>query len=92
MIPSNDEKHKIMVLGDEYDESLRERLGRVLSELGACQKARKSGVAGSQDLEIIEYNISGKVIIVESETYIGLSISGGTVIIDKIADMVRSAK
>ena len=80
-----DDNNQTLVLGDEYDQSIRDRLVNVLNDLGAVQKKLTSGVGGSQDIEIIEYIIANENLVVESETYVGLSIFGSKSLTEKIA-------
>ncbi len=91
MSPHEDNKLTV-VLGDEYDQPLRDRLVHALGVLGAGQKSRKAGVGGSQDVEILEYNVADEMIVVESETYVGLSISGSKSLVEKIVGMVKPSK
>ncbi|KSB90266.1 hypothetical protein AS593_20435 [Caulobacter vibrioides] len=63
-------------LGDEYDRDLRAALLTALLEAGATLKDRWSGVAGSQDVSHEEWDTAHGVVVVEAETYIGLSIEG----------------
>jgi hypothetical protein len=64
------------VIGDEYDEALRDALRDTLIELGADRRQLVRGVAGSQDVEAIEVNIGGRSLFVEAETYVGLTLTG----------------
>jgi len=79
-------------LGDEYDNSLRESLINVLKDLGGLVKSHDWGLGGSQEIEMLEVKINDYVITVESETYIGLSISGDADIIEKIVKILNEKK
>jgi hypothetical protein len=76
--------HKTVILGDEYDDALRTRLFDVLRGLGAQMSAGERALAGSQDLETCRLRLDGAEVVVEAETYIGLSLSGPADIVDKV--------
>ncbi|MDG2528443.1 hypothetical protein [Caulobacter endophyticus] len=63
-------------LGDEYDRDLRAALLNALLESGATLKDRWQGVGGSQDVSQEEWETADGVVVVEAETYVGLSIQG----------------
>ncbi len=67
---------KTIMLGNEYDDALRDALRAVLLELGASWGASTWGVGGSQMVETVEVIIDGGRLLVEAETYMGLSITG----------------
>jgi len=68
--------HKIIVLGDEYDDMLRKALLDTVREFTAQHVDHEYGVGGSQEIERFEIEIEGERIEVVSETYLGLSIAG----------------
>ena len=76
---------KTIVLGDEYDEKLRAALIELLKSMGAASLRHDWGVGGSQELETLQVSVGGKVVVVEAETYVGLSISGDEAQIVEIA-------
>lgn len=78
---SND---KTVILGDEYDGALRARLFDVLRDLGAQMSGGARALAGSQDVETCRLRLDGAEVVVEAETYIGLSLSGPAEIVDKV--------
>lgn len=67
-----------VILGKEYDSECRQALFRVLHDLGAERISEESGVAGSQDLTIIVFRLNGEELVMETETYMGLSLTGET--------------
>lgn len=73
------------LIGDEFDAGLRDRLMLVLRELEAETITSTWGVGGSQELESLEVKIDGQRVLIEAETYIGLSITGDSALIQKIA-------
>lgn len=83
---SND---KTVILGDEYDDALRARLFDVLRDLGAQTSTGERALAGSQDVEICRLLLDGADVVVEAETYIGLSLSGPADIVDKVIRALR---
>jgi len=80
---------KQVVLGDEHDDALRQQLLDVLRALGAKTIDRSHEVGGSQELQRLEVLVGGKTIVVESETYIGLTIAGDAELIDEVTALVR---
>lgn len=82
---------KTVILGREYDQDLKKAVMDVVRQLGASIESRNEAVAGSQEIETIVAEIAGKTIVIEAETYIGLSITGDETVIDRIAERVRSA-
>jgi len=83
---------KTIVLGDEYDDDLRAALGATLHELGAVSLDQSWGLAGSQELSTHQVCIGPDVVTIESETYIGLSITGTEETVDRIAASVAQRK
>ena len=63
-------------IGDEYDETLKERVFNALAEDGAIMADRSWGVGGSQEIEKTTIRLQGGHIAIESETYIGLTVEG----------------
>lgn len=80
---------KSIVLAEEHDEEARQVLVRVLNGMGATELSRLTGVGGSQDLVSVEVLIHGRPLVVETETFIGLSIRGPTELVDAIAAQFR---
>lgn len=81
---------KTVILGSEYNENVWQALKSVLKELGATPQDSSWGVGGSQELTSIKVSIAGKSIEVSSETYVGISISGDSALIDQIGSTVAS--
>lgn len=78
-----------IVLGEEHDRALRELVVRVLAELGARGVCESWGVGGSQELATLEVALDGETLIVEAETYVGLSITGDPRLVERVAEHVR---
>jgi hypothetical protein len=83
------EQHAVVVLGDEYDDVLRDALRAVLERNGAVGIDKSWGVGGSQEIERVQVSLGKDSITIESETFVGLTISGPQVVIDEIASQVR---
>lgn len=85
---------KKLVLGDEYDDALRHALMDCLAELGADIAARQWGLGGSQIIDTTKVSLGKDLLVVEAETYVGLSISGEARVVDRVAASLatRTAK
>lgn len=81
-----------MVLGDEYDDELRDVVLDVLREMGAHPTSKSSAVGGSQDLETRSFQLGESRVVVEAETYVGLSISGDSTLVQEVAARVRKRR
>ena len=77
---------KTAVLGAEWDDALRTKLLKVLRKMGAERKDHTWGIGGSQEVETLEVVIEGRRIVVEAETYIGLSVTGPPYLVDRIQE------
>jgi hypothetical protein len=75
---------KKIVIGDEYDNNLRDRLVKALNMLGAKYVKDSWGVGGSQEISVVEMDLLGIKIIIESETYIGLSVESEDFILNDL--------
>jgi hypothetical protein len=84
------EESKTVVLGPEYDVKLRDRLREVLKALGAVTKPAEFALAGSQEIHTQIVDVQGQKLTVEAETYVGLSISGPSSLVDEIAALVAA--
>ena len=72
------------VVGPEYDEQLFHRLGCVLRAFGFKLDTKWDGVGGSQDIRHWEITSPEGVLVVDSETYMGLSIHGPAELVCRI--------
>jgi hypothetical protein len=77
------------IIGDEYDEELKARLLRVVRKMGGVPTRSQSGMGGSQEIGEMLVAIEGQEIRIESETYVGLSISGNAQLIDRIVMQLK---
>ncbi|HEY8938652.1 MAG TPA: hypothetical protein VIM59_00630 [Cellvibrio sp.] len=83
------EEDVTVILGDEYDDELRAKLINVLHQLGAVNSGpAQQFLVGSQDVQECDVNIDGKIIHIEAETYVGLSVSGPSNIVKRIQELI----
>jgi hypothetical protein len=82
---------KTVVLGPEYDDALRTKLRDALVRLGAQLQSKDWVVGGSQELETVVVQVGSSQVVIEAETYVGLSISGSPGLIDRISALVGAA-
>lgn len=79
-----------LVLGDEYDEELRRRLISSLKTMGAVvDQAAERHIGGSQELETLCVNVGDEKLLIEAETFIGLSVIGPADLVQRLAAMVQ---
>jgi len=81
---------KKIVLGSEYDDVLRQALLDCLAALGADLAARQWGLGGSQIIETLKISLGKDLLVVEAETYVGLSISGEARVVDRVAAVLAA--
>lgn len=80
---------KTINLGDEFDDALRDVLRIVLLKNQAVGVDTSWGVGGSQEIEVLKVRLGDDLVTIESETYIGLTISGEKSLVEKIAEEVN---
>ncbi|PHR50040.1 MAG: hypothetical protein COA32_02590 [Fluviicola sp.] len=83
---------KTVVLGNEYDSDLIERLKTVLLNMNPELKERIEGIAGSQDFIEYKFVFNGKELIINIETYVGISLKGPSKLVDSISNKVKANK
>lgn len=76
---------KTIVLGDEFDDDLKSHLIEKLKDMGANPVSSDWGMVGSQEMEFLAIRLHDQIVEIESETFVGLSISGPDEIVDEIA-------
>ena len=74
------------IVGAEHDEQLLEALGTCLRSLGYELDAPSWGVGGSQELSSWSAASPQGSLVVEAETYIGLSVSGPSVLVGAVRE------
>lgn len=77
-------------LGNEFDVQLWKTLKSVIHDLGGQVAHNSWGVAGSQEIDRFEVKLMGTLIVVESETYIGITLTGSPSVVAKIQQLVAS--
>lgn len=75
---------KAIVVGRECDHELRDTLIDVLREMGAFKKSSDWALGGSQEIVTVVFEVMGKQLVVESETYEGLSIRGEASLVNDV--------
>jgi hypothetical protein len=81
---------KKLVLGDEYDEKLRQALAECLAMMGADSAAWQWGLGGSQLIETRKVYIGKDLLVIEAETYVGLTITGAARLVDRVASLLAA--
>jgi len=81
---------KKLILGSEYDDALRQALMDCLAALGADIAGRQWGLGGAQIIETTKISLGKDLLVVEAETYVGLSISGEARVVDRVAALLSS--
>jgi hypothetical protein len=81
---------RTVVLGAEYDAGVREALMAVLRQMGAEVEHHERGMGGSQEVETLEVQLRGRSLVVEAETYVGLSVTGDDEIVTEVAELVKA--
>lgn len=71
-------------VGAEYDESVFNKLGAVLENLGFNVTTKWSGTGGSQEITKWEAKSGKGSLTIEAETYIGLTIDGSKELVEKV--------
>jgi hypothetical protein len=74
----------------EYDEALITRLREIIKTMNGSFSNQSWGIGGSQEITAVDANIDSKILHIESETYIGLTISGSADLVDKIASLMKA--
>jgi hypothetical protein len=69
-------EQQTIVLGNEFDSVLRDKVLAVLKGMNAITVDSDWIMAGSQEVELVEFQINERSLFLETETYIGLSVRG----------------
>lgn len=78
-----------IILGDEYDDTIRDALLAVLVRSGAVGIDKTWAVGGSQEIETMVIKLGGDVITIEAETFVGLTVTGPKAVVEAIALLVK---
>ena len=79
---------KTITIGKEYDNQLIEKLEDILLVEGAILTEKIEGLGGSQDYKSYKVKLKNSIIEIEIETYIGISISGESSIINHLESII----
>ena len=71
-------------IGSETDDDLRRRLKAALKRLDARREFNWWGLGGSQEIAQERYQVLGGRLTVETETYVGITLSGEEAIVDGV--------
>ena len=78
-----------IVLGEEYDAKLQKVLIEVLQEIGGVKLDNSWGVLGSQEVHTLSIKIGAKTLLIQSETYIGISLTGESTLVQEVSTLVK---
>ena len=81
---------KTLVLGDEEDDALAARVRQAIQAEGAEQADTWSAVLSHKHVTSLTYRIGNESLLLETETEVGISISGPEEIVDRIAAAARN--
>ena len=85
------EGDKTWVVGPEWDDALLLRLGDALKALGYRVDKHEWGVGGSQELSTWNVHGDAGALRIEAETYIGLTVTGPSRLVDAVKQHFRAA-
>jgi len=84
------ESAETWTVGREYDQDLLDRLRRLLYSLGYSIEDKWQGVGGSQDILHCKYVRPCGSLVLESETYLGLTVSGPAKLVEEVKEAFTS--
>ena len=76
-------------LGNEYDEDVVRALQFALHASGAQKGEHSWGLGGSQEIDQHVVQIGEETVVVEFETYVGITITGKKSLVECLAEQVR---
>jgi hypothetical protein len=79
---------KTALLGEQYDDALFQAVGRALQTMGASCSANSGAAGESQDIGSWTFAIGPDELLLEAETYKGLSVSGSPELVDKLVTLL----
>jgi hypothetical protein len=74
-----------LVLGDEYDNAVFQRLSKAVARLGGTIKRREWALGGSQEVTTFDIELPEGKLEAIAETYIGLSLCGPGTLVARVA-------
>ncbi|QAY75941.1 hypothetical protein [Sphingosinicella sp. BN140058] len=81
-----------VVLGDEWDEPLLADVEAMLERIGAQPISRHGGLAGTQSWSSVLWKLGDASLLVERETYMGLTLSGPGPLVNAVAAAVLAER
>lgn len=81
---------KKVILGAEWDQTVRARLFSVLKEMGAEPRDHHWGIGGSQEIDTLEVSVDDRCLVIEAETYVGLTLTGPIDLVERIQSRLAS--
>jgi hypothetical protein len=81
---------KTIVLGAEHDVQLLATVVEVLRDMAATMLNHTWGVAGSQEIRVLEATVNGHPVRIEVETYVGITLTSNGELADEIARRVQA--
>ena len=79
-------------MGAEFDANLQRVLGAALRDLGYVLDDESWGVGGSQELHKWVFDAPLGQLVVEAETYVGLSISGPIEVVSAVRQQMAAER
>lgn len=83
---------KTIAIGPELDPSLRQTLRDVLDGMGAEGPEGWWTVSGAADDDAVEVTVKGETLTIEAPTYVGLTVSGESSLVEEVAAMVAARR
>jgi hypothetical protein len=74
-----------LVLGNEYDDAVFQRLREAVARLGGTIKDRDWALGGSQEVTTFDIELPDGKLEAISETYMGLSLCGPEALVARVA-------
>jgi hypothetical protein len=79
-------------VGSEHDEQALAALAQTLRELGYTIDKPTWGMAGSQEISTWRVHRAQDELVVETETYVGLSVSGERPLVDEVKQLLNASR
>ncbi len=78
-----------VIIGDEFDHGLKLKVISLVKKMGAEIVEHDWAMAGSQEIESVEFRLNNRSLYLQSETYIGLTLRGAAEDIKQLTDMIH---
>ena len=83
---------KTICLGQEFDPELRSSLRSVLEEYGVTGEEGWWAVGAPDRATRAELITAGRILVLESDTYVGLTLTGEGAFVDEVSERVRARR